>query len=125
MLSLSSVHFTLSPFHDSAALSATTLASENVPILYTSSCYCVKKKLASNMKLELESGMLRTYPFPNKPCHKWMFHCTGIRRQEMRFGDMEYGTVYDGSVVALFVSNSSGSPTTPANYQLVIRQLVS
>ena len=58
-------------------LSGTTLASENVPIPYTefntSICYCVKKKLASDMKLELESGMLRTSPFSNKPCHKGMF----------------------------------------------------
>ena len=58
-------------------MSATTLASENVPILYTefntSSCYRIKKKLASGMKWKLESGKLRTSPFANKLCHKWMY----------------------------------------------------
>ena len=82
-------------------MSATTLASENVPILYTefntSSCYRIKKKLASGMKWKLESGVLRTSPFANKPCHKLMSSlywntATGnakVYHEGVKFGFME------------------------------------
>ena len=86
---------------DNETLSTTTLASENVPIPYaefsTSSWYWKSWHPIWNWNWNrgCSGSLLSNHAISG------CFHCTGIRRQEMRFGDMKYGTVYDGSVVAL------------------------
>ena len=92
-------------------LSATTLASENVPITYTSSCYYVKVTHASDMELELNRGCSGALLFPKTMPYMDVFIvleekdrcCEGIIRRKCEFGYMEYGTVYDVSLVALNV----------------------